>query len=129
MKKINFFILLCNYSFPFYFYLLLKSKIIIKFRYSADFHPLTGCVETCCAGDRPRTYLHVLENGIEYNDPFTWNPILPGCFPKLKPGCCILQSCDNIWKIYFDRAFWDQRDLCWRFGCLQGDAFPHPNNG
>lgn len=89
-----------------------KSKRWIRILYKAV------CAQWCYGGGNfhyvpERKYLHVLENGYEFNIP---NSCL---------GCCC--SHDVVFKFFFDRGVYSQKGFAWKCGCLKGDPSLYAN--
>lgn len=89
----------------------------IRIMYKAEFEYFC-CAQWCYGGGNfhnvpERKYLHVLENGYEFNIP---NSCL---------GCCC--SHDVVFKFFFDRGVYSQKGFAWKCGCLKGDPSLYAN--
>ena len=98
-------------------YIATQSEGEIRIFYRAKIGPTL--IDTCFATPLDRYYFYVLENGIEYNEPFCFK--LPfNYFPLVIPPNCFCRGEDNIKKIYFDGGKWDRTGICFLIGSYLG---------
>ena len=92
--------------------------VLDVFRHKAEFaDPCCTCFE---CGDASRTYFYVLEHGFTQNYPLAFWMVPPN-------ACC--PGVDVIYQTYFDRGAFDQQNLCWKIGFLNGQPALHANYG